>query len=644
MTIGDLLAAVRVSEPQLSPDGKTVVFVRTTTDVATGKRNADLWAVPADGSGAPKLFIGGEKTENSPRWSPDGKRLAFISNRDGDMQVYVADADGGNIRQVTKVAGGAQPPLAFSPDSLQLAFVSDVKIGEDTPANVHVVKRLLYRHWDEWRENVRHHIFVVPAAGGEAKDLTPGDFDSPPTQQEDAAIAFTPDSKDLVFVSNRDGSDKEAYTTNNDLYSVPVGGGTAKKLTTNPAADVQPVFSRDGKYMFVRAQRRPQFESDRWYIDIYDRASGAKRTLFESPDLSVNDFKVAPDGSAVAFIATNKGEDNLFRVPLDGGGASGPPEQLTKGGSVSAFDFGPDFAMFARSSLTAPAEIFRVTRETMNSPKPLTRENESWLKDVTFEKPESLTVPGAGGTPIQYWLIKPPNFDASKKYPVVFLIHGGPQGAWDDAWSYRWNPSLWAAQGWVVAAPNPRGSTGFGQKFVDEITQDWAGKVMLDLDAVFNAVVKLPYVDSNRQGIAGASYGGYAVDWLITHTDRFKAAVSHDGVYNLESMALATEELWFTHWEFGGAPWSGTAKEQFAKFSPHRYASNLKTPTLVITNQLDFRVPVDQGLQLFTALRLRGVPSEALVFEDEGHWVLKALNSKLWHEKVFGWMSTYLAK
>jgi dipeptidyl aminopeptidase/acylaminoacyl peptidase len=257
--------------------------------------------------------------------------------------------------------------------------------------------------------------------------------------------------------------------------------------------------------------------------------------------------------------------------------------------------------------------------------------------------PESLTVAGAGGTPIQYWLIKPPDFDAAKKYPVVFLIHGGPQGAWNDAWSTRWNPSLWAAQGWVVAAPNPRGSTGFGQKFVDEISQDWGGKVMVDLDAVFDRVAKLPYVDASRQGIAGASYGGYAVNWLIAHDHRFKAAVSHDGVFNLESMALATEELWFTEWEFGGPATSAKARAQFAKWSPHLFAERIKTPTLVITNELDYRVPVDQGLQLFTALRRNGVPSEMLVFPDEGHWVLGTLNSKLWHETVFGWMKKYLA-
>jgi dipeptidyl aminopeptidase/acylaminoacyl peptidase len=638
MTIQDLLGAVRVSDPQVSPDGKLVAFVRTTTDVASGKRNADIWVVPADGTGPPRLLVGGEKTENTPVWTPDG-RLAFISNRDGEMQIYLADGAGGGIRQVTKIAGGVQPPMVISPDGSSIAFVADVKQGEDTPSNVHHLTRLLYRHWDEWRENVRHHVFVVPLGGGEPRDLTPGDFDSPPTQQEDAALAFTPDSKEVVFVSNRDGIDKEAYSTNNDVWSVPVGGGAAKKLTPNRAADVQPRFTPDGKFMIVRAQRRPGWESDRWYLDVYDRATGAKRTVFETPDLSVSDFTLTRDGRTIYFTASSKGTDNLYSVSI----AGGTPVERQPGGSISAVTIGGSVAALLRTTLTSPAEIWvtRIDGDVLAS-HALTHENDGWLREVEFQKPESLTVAGAGGTPIQYWLIKPPAFDPAKKYPVVFLIHGGPQGAWDDAWSYRWNPSLWAAQGWVIAAPNPRGSTGFGQKFVDEITQDWAGRVMLDLDAVFNAVSKLPYVDAAKQGVAGASYGGYAVNWLITHTDRFKAAVSHDGLFNLESMAYATEELWFSVTEFGGMPWSATAREQFTKFSPHRAAANLKTPTMVITNQLDFRVPVDQGLQLFTALRLRGVPAEALVFEDEGHWVLKTVNSKIWHEKVFGWMNRYL--
>jgi dipeptidyl aminopeptidase/acylaminoacyl peptidase len=651
LAVQDLLTAIRLSDPQLSPDGRLVLFTRTTTDPATLKRNSDIWVVAADGSSPARLLIGGEKSENTPTWLPDGRHVAFISTRDGAPQIYLADADGTNVRRVTTLSGGVQPPIVLSPDGSLVAFVSDVypecadeacnaarrEADEKNPVKVHHLTRLLYRHWDEWRENIRHHVFVAPLAGGAARDLTPGDFDSPPTQQEDSAIAFTPDSHDLVFVSNREGRDREAFTTNNDVWSVPVTGGDAKRLTTNPAADVQPVFTRDGKFMIVRAQRRPGFESDRWYLDVYDRATGAKRTVFESPDLSVGDFTLSPDGQTIVFTATSKGADNVYNVPL----AGGTPQMVAQGGSISGVQIGPNFAVFSKTTLTSPAEIYRISRGSQEQ-QPLTHENDAWLKQVTFERPESLTVTGAGGVPIQYWLIKPPGFDASRKYPVVFLLHGGPQGAWDDAWSYRWNPSLWAAQGWVVAAPNPRGSFGFGQQLVDDISQDWGGKVMQDFDAVFDAVTKLPFVDPARQGVAGASYGGYAVDWLITHTNRFKVAVTHDGVFNLESMALATEELWFPDWEFGGAATAARARENLAKWSPHRFAENIKTPTLVITNELDFRVPVDQGLQLFTALRRNGVPSEALVFPDEGHWVLKPMNSRTWHETVFGWLKKYL--
>lgn len=650
MTIDDLIVAPRVADPQLSPDGRTVLFNRTTTDGKTGRRNADLWSVPADGSGEAKPLIAGDRTENTPRWSPDGKRIAFLANRDGATQVYVADADGGNVRKVTSLAAGAQPPLVWSPDGSRVAFVSDVypectdedcnkkklEEAEQSPVKVHRLTRLLYRHWDEWRDNVRHHVFVATVADGRARDLTPGDYDSPPTQQEDAAIAFSPDGRTVAFVSNREGNDKEAWTTNNDVWVVPVEGGQARKLTNNPAADNHPVFSRDGRTLFVLAQRRAGFESDRWYIDAYDVAGGAKRTLFAKQDISVGDFGLSRDGNAVWFTASQDGRDSLFMVPV----ADGVPKRVVHGGAISGVQAGPSFVVFAKSSLTAPPEVFRASADGAGV-KPLTRANESWLQNVAFSEPESLSVTAAGGK-VQYWLIKPPNFDASKKYPVVFLIHGGPQGAWGDGWSTRWNPSLWAAQGWVVAAPNPSGSTGFGQATVDRISGDWAGRVMTEIDAVVAAVSKMPFTDSRRMGIAGASYGGYAVNWIIGHTDRFKAAVTHDGVFNLESMSLATEELWFTEWEFGGKPWDPKVRAQFAKWSPHLYAHRIKTPTLIITNELDYRVPVDQGLQMFTVLRRNGVPSEALVFPDEGHWVLKAVNSRVWHESVFGWLKKYL--
>ncbi|MBA3232022.1 MAG: S9 family peptidase [Acidobacteria bacterium] len=654
MAIDDLIGAVRIADPQLSPDGHTVAFVRTTTDLKTGARNADIWVVPADGSSEPRELIGGPRGESTPRFSPDGTRIAFISARDGAPQVYLAAADGGNVRQLTDLARGVQPPLVFSPDGRTVVFVSDVypdcpdeacnrrrmEEAEQNPVKARRLTRLLYRHWDSWRENTRHHIFAVGVEGGEARDLTPGDYDSPPHFQEDAAIAFSPDSQHVAFVSNREGNDREAWTTNTDIWMVPVTGGDARKITANPAADVEPVFSRDGRTLFVRAQRRAAFESDRWYLDAYDLASRTTRTLFTTPDLSLGHYSLSKDGSTIWFTAQQEGRENLFRLPA----AGGEPVRVMQGGMISSIQVGADALVFSRSSLTAPPDIYRAGLDGA-ALRPLTRANASWMKEVAFAEPESRTVAGDGQDPIQYWLIRPPGFDPSRRYPVVFLIHGGPQGAWMDAWSTRWNPALWAAQGYVVAAPNPRGSTGFGQQFVDEITGDWAGKVMTDLDAVFQAVSAMPFVDAGRMGVAGASYGGYAVNWIISQQpDRFRAAVSHDGVFNLESMSLSTEELWFTEWEFHGRPWDSRAREQFAKFSPHHHAHRIKTPTLIITNELDYRVPVDQGLQMFTALRRNGVPAEAIVFPDEGHWVLKALNSRYWHEAVFGWLQKHLLK
>lgn len=653
MTIDDLLSVVRVAEPDLSADGRQVAFTRTTTSLDTGRRNADIWAVAADGSTGPKSVIATDAAETTPVWSPDGRRLAFLSNRDGPAQLYVADADGGNVKQITALSAGAQGPIVYAPDGHAIAFVSDVypecpdeacnrrmrEAADKDPVKARLLTRLLYRHWNEWRDRVRHHVFVVDLAGGGPRDLTPGDFDSPPFTYEDHTVAFSPDSRDVAFVSNREGNDREAWTTNTDVWTVPAAGGEARRLTPNPAADVQPTYSADGRTIYVRAQRRAGFESDRWYLDVYDRATGRRTgTVFDAPDLSVGDFALSADGRSVCFTAAAAGANNLYVVPTTGG----PPTLAVAGGTIGLVQPHGDALVFSRSTMARPTELYRANVDG-GGVKALTDFNGTFVRDTEIAAPESHTIASADGTPIQYWLLKPPNFDASRKYPVVFLIHGGPQGAWDDAWSSRWNPALWAAQGWVVAAPNPRGSTGFGQTFVDQISQDWGGKVMTDLTAVFDAVAALPYVDGTRQGIAGASYGGYAVNWLIGQTNRFKAAVTHDGVFNTESMTMATEELWFTDWEFGGPPWSAEARSNFAKWSPHRAGQHITTPTLIITNELDFRVPFDQGLQMFTVLRRNGVPAQVLTFPDEGHWVLKALNSRRWHEVVFAWMQKYLA-
>jgi dipeptidyl aminopeptidase/acylaminoacyl peptidase len=651
MTIRDLLTAVRVTEPTLSSDGRQVAYVRTTTDLESGKRSENIYIVPADGSAAPRPLAVGATTGRSPVFSPDAGQIAFISTGDGAPQVFIVGVGGGEPRRVTKLSDGVQPPLVFSPDGRRVAFVSDVfpecrddecnrsraEALEKDPVKVRRLTKLMFRHWNEWRDTRRHHVFVADVEGGGVRDLTPGDFDAPPHNDEDGGIAFSADGQQLAFVSKREGRDAEAWSTNTDVWLTPVTGGDLRKLTPNPAGDNAPVFTRDGRSIVVRAQRRAGFESDRWYLDVYGLQDGTKHTVFDSPDLSVDEFRLSPDGGSIWFTAAEEGRENLFVVPF-GGGA---PERVASGGEIASINPASGFVVYAKSTMTTPSELFRSSRDGSGA-KSLTSENASWLKDVAPAEPESLTVHGGGGASIQYWLLKPPGFSASQKYRTVFLIHGGPQGAWSDGWSSRWNPVLWAAQGWVVAAPNPRGSTGFGQKFVDEVSQDWGGRAMRDLDAVFSAVARLPFVDADHLGIAGASYGGYAVNWIVGHTNRFKAAVSHDGVFNLESMAYETEELWFTDWEFGGPPWSAKARENFAKWSPHLHADRMKTPTLVITNELDFRVPVGQGLQLFTALRRNGVPAEALVFPDEGHWVLKPLNSWRWHEAVFEWMRRYL--
>jgi len=649
MTIADLITAIRVGDPQVSPDGRRVVFVRTTTDPVTGKRNADIWVVAADGSGHPRPLIAGSGGDDTPRFLADG-RIAFISGRSGTPQVYLADGAGRHVRAVTRLSGGVQPPLVVSPDGRRVAYVSDAypqclddpcnaKVRDSVardPVKLHRLSRLPYRHWSDWWEQVRHHVFVTELDGGGTRDLTPGDFDSPPHNYEDAALAFSPDGREVAFVSKRGAKDSEMWTTNHDVWTVPVTGGEPTRVTSNPAADMQPVFSRDGKSILVRAQRRPGFEADRWYLDVYDRSTGVRRTVFESPDLPVEDFQLSPDGATVWFTSTSRGAVNLYRVPL----AGGEPTLALRGGAVGAFQPAGGFVVAARSGLTSPAELVRV--DTAGAERPLTAFNAGWLTRSELPAPSSHTVVGAGGDSVQYWLLLPPGFDPARRYPVVFMIHGGPQGDWADAWSYRWNPALWAAQGWIVAAPNPRGSTGFGQRFVDEVSQDWCGKAITDLEAVFDTVARLPSADTARMGIAGASYGGYAVDWVISHTNRFKAAVSHDGVFNLESISFATEELWFPEWEYGGPPWSDRARRNFERCSPHRFADRIRTPTLVITNQQDFRVPVDQGLQLFTTLRRNGVESEGLVFEEEGHWVLGALDSRRWHQAVFEWLRRHL--
>jgi dipeptidyl aminopeptidase/acylaminoacyl peptidase len=652
MTIDDLISTVRVADPALSPDGRQVVYTLTTTEPGSLKRVPHLWLVPADGGGPPRQLTRGEKGESDAIFSPDGRQVAFLADRTGTPQVHLLRLDGGEALPLTSVAMGAQGPLVWSPDGKRIAFVTDAfppctadacnRQRRDEKARgpqVHHARRLLYRHWNQWREDVRHHVFVADATSGAVTDVTPGDFDAPPVTAEERGMAFSPDGRELCFVSNRDGPDREAWSTNNDLWTVAVTGGAAARRTTGKGADVEPHYTPDGRSIVFRSQARAGFEADRWRIVALDRASGATRVLFDAPDLSAHELALTADGKTVVFTAEQGARMNLYAVPL----AGGAPRLVHGGGAHGDVAPTPDgrAAVMVISAFTAPPDLFRVSLDN-GAIRRLTDHNRAWLARVVMPTPQTLTVKGAGGAEVMAWVLPPPRLDPQRKYPVVFMIHGGPQQAWFDGWSYRWNPALWASQGWVVVAPNPRGSTGFGQRFVDEISRDWGGKAIEDLTAVFDAAVKKPFVDPSRQAAAGASYGGYAVNWLIGHTDRFRAAVSHDGVWNVESMSAATEELWFPEWEFGGPSYSPEARELMRRWSPHLFADRIKTPTLVITNDLDFRVPVDQGIQLFTALRRRGIPSELLDFPGEGHWVLNPKNSRYWHQQVFGWLRRWL--
>lgn len=664
MEIEDLFRLKRVGDPQISPDGKQVAYVVTEVLKDENRTNGDIWLVSADGAGEPRKLTSSPKHDRHPRWSPDGKWIAFESLRDGTSQVYLLPVDGGEAKKLTSISSGAGAPV-WSPDGKKIAFVSSIfaefsakpfaesdKLNrekddtrEKSKVKARVTETLLYRHWDSWVEGKRQHLFVVDVkpdgSAGETRDVTPGENDAVPTSSTfDAGdeYAFSPDGKELVFCAPPMPIRTQAWSTNHDLWSVNLATGERKNLTAqNLAADGLPRFSRDGKFLAYRAQTRAGFEADKWDLWLLDRASGQRRKLTENWDSSVDSFTWAPDGQTIFIESSEKGLTPLFSVAVSGGAV----QRLFAAGTNHEMSVSPDgrWLAFSHQRLNQPPEIARF-RIGDNAPQPLTRANRELLAQISFGALESVTVPGAGGTPIQMFILKPPGFVSGKKYPLVFWVHGGPQVPYQDSWSTRWNAQVWAAQGYVIALPNPRGSPGFGQKFTDEISHDWGGKVYDDLMACLGYLEKQPYIDSAHMAAAGASYGGYMMNWFQGHTDKFRTLVTHCGVYDFASMYGTTEETWFDEWEHG-IPWETTDPD---KFSPNRFAKNFKTPNLIIHNELDFRVPINQGMSLFTTLQRKGVPSKLLIFPDEGHWVLKPQNSELWHKTIFEWLEGYLKK
>ena len=654
LSFDDLMAIDRIGEPMVSPDGQWVAYTVAKADVTANRLTRNIWIVSTNGTSEPRQLTRGG-SDGRPRWAPDSKRLAFVSSRGGTEQIYLLSLNGGEGDPLTKFSTGAGNEQ-WSPDGQWIAFTSAVypdchddacnrqrdEAREKDPVKARIYDHLLFRHWTHWSDGKRSHLFVIAASGGAPRDLTPGaDYDVPPDERGDAAdIAFSPDSKELCFTAITDRP--EAATTNADLFTVSLAGGEPRRITSNPGFDGHPIYSPDGHSIAYHAQLVPGYESDRWRLVLYDRTTQKTTNLTENFDRSVQEPLWSPDGRRIYFVAEDQAEQPIYAIDIASGGMPHPIAPASYNSELSVSADGNTLA-FTRSSVTMPSEIFIAHPDGAHATQ-LTHHNTALLSTVEMNPPEPFWFEGAGGSRVEGFLIRPPHFDVSKKYPLLLLVHGGPQGSWGDDWGYRWNEELFASPGYVAVMINPRGSTGYGQKFVDEIRDDWGGKVYDDLmKGTDYALAHYPFIDASRTAAAGGSYGGYMMDWFATHTGRFKALISHAGPYDNVSMYGGTEELWFVEHDLAGMPWSNP--ESYSKWSPSTYAGELgkfKTPTLVIAGEMDYRVPYTQSLEFFTDLQRQNVPSELLIFPDEGHWVGKPQNSRLWYKNFFDWLATYL--
>ncbi|MFO7445217.1 MAG: S9 family peptidase [Ignavibacteriaceae bacterium] len=651
LTIEDLWAMNRVESFTLSPDGSTIAFEVRSFSIEENKGNTDIFLIDTKGNNL-RPFKNSEVNENEPRFHPDGKKISFV--RGG--QIWIADPDGKNESQLTNLYSEVSDHK-WSSDGKKILFISKVypectdddcnkrldEEKEKSKVKAQIFDNLMYRHWNEWRGDKRSHLFLFDVDSKTAIDLNlKSDFDVPPIalgSKND--FGFSPVGNEAAYTMNQ--SDFLATSTNNDIFIINVSkakknkSAEAEKISESLGNDNQPVYSPDGKYIAFTSMKRAGFEADKQDIILYDRSGGDLKNLTDSVDISANEIIWSPDSKIIYFTAANEIYNSIYKLDI----STLAIDVLVKEHSNSNIAVSSDGSKiyFRQQRSDLPNEIFSVNNDGSNLTQ-ITSLNKDLLAGIEMSSLETFWSEGDEGAKVQSMLIKPPFFNPEEKYPMIFLIHGGPQGHWTDEFHYRWNYQLFASKGYVVVAPNPRGSTGYGQKFTDEISGDWGGKVYTDLmNACDYALKTFEFIDEENTFAAGASYGGYMINWIAGHSDRFNALVSHDGVFNLESSWGTTEELWFPEWEFGGTPWQ--SREIYEKWSPHRYIHNAKTPMLIIQGANDFRVAEEQAFQLFTYLQRLNVESKLLYFPDEYHWVVKPQNSVLWWNTVFEWINKH---
>ncbi|MEM8933310.1 MAG: S9 family peptidase, partial [Acidobacteriota bacterium] len=626
----------------------------------------DLWAITsADRS--PRRLTAHAAGDNSPRWSPDGRWLYFLSSRSDSNQVWrLPMTGGGEALQVTDLALDVAG-FVLAPDGRHLALALEVfpqchdaeagpiactverqEANADDGTSAQVYDQMFVRHWDTWKDGRRNHVFVGAIGDdgrlGDVVDVMGAmDADAPSKPfggMEE--VTFSADSQHVVFTA-RDVGPEEPWSTDFDLYAAPVDGSTApRQLTDNPAWDTQPAFSPDGKTLAYLAMARPGYESDRLRLVLRAWPEGEPEVLTEDWDRSIGGFFWAPDGKTLYATAQDTGAVRLFAVEA----SSGAVTELWGTGHVRSPALAGDFLVFGLDTLGHPVDLFSIPAGGLAdgaSPTRLTDVNAERMAEITMGEYAPFSFAGWNDETVHGWVVKPSGFEEGQRYPVAFLIHGGPQGSFDNDFHYRWNPQTYAAAGYAVVTIDFHGSTGYGQAFTDSIAGDWGGKPLEDLRKGWAAALeRYPWLDGERACALGASYGGYMINWIAGNwPDAFDCLVNHDGLFNLESMYFATEELWFVEWEHGGPPWVEGSTHDL--HNPARHVEKWRTPMLVIHGALDYRVPETEGLQTFTALQRRGVPSRFLFFPDENHWVLKPNNSMKWHAEVIRWLDQWTA-